>query len=100
MSYTSASWRCSQIANWNARHARAIAAGLGCKRNWTTRSVSPVELLSYLDMTQIKRDCILYRWIDGQHAEYTLTCGHVVHGKPRQSHPPAMRCEQCEKEEQ
>ena len=49
-------------------------------------------------MTQIKHDCILYRWIDGQHAEYTLTCGHIVHGKPRQSHPPAMRCEECERE--
>ena len=48
--------------------------------------------------THIKRDVVMTHWHDGAPTEYVLTCGHVVHGKPRQSHPPAMRCPQCERE--
>ena len=46
----------------------------------------------------VKRNPVLVRFIDGVTAEYTLTCGHVVTGKAYASHPPAMRCEECERE--
>ena len=48
----------------------------------------------------VKRDPVRVTWIDGKTAKYTLSCGHVVTGKPRNTHPPAMRCEECEREAQ